>query len=78
MPCDRVNDVIESDDCQVIWKQNLCVHSDYWTEVGGNIDEYYTLRHEIIKGMLSKSELEYISGENGLNTIRRKWLNVQY
>ena len=72
MPCDRVNDVIESDDNQVIWRQNICVHSDYWTKVGGNVDVYYTLRNEIIKGMLSKSDLEYIPNENGLNIIRRK------
>lgn len=72
MPCDRVNDVIESDDNQVIWRQNICVHSDYWTKVGGNVDVYYTLRNEIIKGMLSKSDLEYITNENGLNIIRRK------
>jgi hypothetical protein len=72
MPCDRVNEVIESDAEQVIWSQNICVHSDYWTEVGGNIDVYYSLRHEIIKGMLSKSELEYISNENRINIIRRK------
>lgn len=77
MPCDRVNDVIESDACKVVWKQSICVHSDYWTKVRGNVDVYYTLRHEIIKGMLSKSNLEYIQDENGLNTIRRKWLNVQ-
>lgn len=72
MPCDRVNDVIESDEHQVVWKQNICVHSDYWTKVGGNVEVYYTLRHEIIKGMISKSDLEYVPNENGLNIIRRK------
>lgn len=72
MPCDRVNEVIESGDEQVIWSQNICVHSDYWNEVEGNIDVYYILRHEIIKGMLSKSDLEFISNENRINIIRRK------
>ncbi len=72
MPCDRVNELVESDDNQVIWRQNICVHSSYWAEVGGNINVYYTLRHEIIKGMLSKSEFEYLSNETGINTIRRK------
>ena len=72
MPCDRVNELIESDEHKLIWRQNICVHSSYWTEVGGNVDVYYTLRHEIIKGMLSKSEFEFISNETGVNTIRRK------
>lgn len=72
MPCDRVNELVESDEKQVIWRQNLCVHSSYWAEVGGNVDVYYTLRHEIIKGMLSRSDFEYIPNETGVNTIRRK------
>lgn len=72
MPCDRVNELVESDGNQVIWRQNICVHSSYWAEVGGNVDVYYSLRHEIIKGMLSKSDFEYIPNETGVNTIRRK------
>ena len=72
MPCDRVNEVIESDDDQVVWKQNSCVHSDYWENIGGDISVYYALRYEIIRGMFAKSNLEYIANENKLNIIRRK------
>jgi len=71
MPCDRVNEVIESDDNQVTWRQNICVHSNYWINVGGDIDVYYALRHEIIIGMLAETDLEYIANEDGLNIIRR-------
>ena len=72
MPCDRVNEVIESDNNQVVWRQNTCVHLDYWKNVGGDVSVYYALRDEIIKGMLSKSNLEYITNKYGLNIIRRK------
>lgn len=72
MPCDRVNEVIESDDDQVVWRQNGCVHSNYWINVNGDISVYYALRHEIIKGMLSKCDLEYITNEDDLNIIKRK------
>lgn len=72
MPCDRVNEVLESDNDKIVWKQNRCVHSDYWINVGGDIDVYYTLRHEIIKGMLAESGLEYMANDDGLNIIRRK------
>lgn len=72
MPCDRVNEIIESGENQVVWKQSVCVHSDYWKNIGGDVSVYYELRHEIIKGMLSKSNLEYIANENGLNIIKRK------
>lgn len=72
MPCDRVNELIESGDNQTAWRQNLCVHSDYWQNIGSDVSVYYELRHEIIKGMLSKSGLEYIVNEDGLNIIRRR------
>lgn len=71
MPCDRVNELIESDEEQCVWRQNICVHSDYWENIGSDISIYYELRHEIIKGMLSKSNLEFIANEDGFYVIKR-------
>jgi hypothetical protein len=53
MPCDHANSVVEESQEKVIWKRNLCVHSDYWQEVNGDIKIYYALREEFIKGALS-------------------------
>lgn len=52
MPCDHANSIEEESADKVIYKRNLCVHEEYWVAVGGNIDNYYTLRGEFIKGML--------------------------
>jgi hypothetical protein len=59
MPCDRANSVILSGDNEIIWKRNICVHQQYWDEFGGNIKDYYNLRDQFIKGLLSETELKY-------------------
>ena len=51
MPCDGVNTLVSESDKEIVWKRNHCVHKSYWDEVGGNVDVYYKLRMEIIKGM---------------------------
>ncbi|MBP8692140.1 MAG: hypothetical protein KBI20_07800, partial [Sedimentibacter sp.] len=55
MPCDRANSVISSKENEIIWKRNICVHRQYWDEVGGNIENFYNLRDEFIKGLLSET-----------------------
>lgn len=72
MPCDRVNALLESDSTQAVWQQTRCVHSVYWDEVGGDIAVYYSLRRNIIKGMLSKGGFEFTSTDDSINTIRRQ------
>lgn len=44
MPCDRVNVILESDENQIIWKTNKCLHSSYWEFVGGKVENFYNLR----------------------------------
>ena len=55
MPCDHANTVLSQDENEVIWKRNVCVHEQYWVAVGGNIQYYYQLREEFIKGMISNT-----------------------
>ena len=59
MPCDRANSVISSKENEIIWKRNICVHRQYWDEAGGNIKDYYKLRDEFIKGLLSQTGIRY-------------------
>jgi len=59
MPCDHANTVISQDAKQVVWKRNACVHEQYWVSVGGDITNYYMLREEFIKGMLSNTSASF-------------------
>lgn len=59
MPCDHVNAVVNQDENEAIWKRYECVHSKYWDEAKGNVNIYYALRDEFIKGLLSETGLKY-------------------
>lgn len=59
MPCDHANLLVSQEDHEIIWKRNLCVHENYWSEVGGDINMYYILREEYIKGLLTQADITY-------------------
>jgi len=71
MPCDHANSVLEENEEKVIWKRNTCVHTNYWEEVNGNINIYYSLREAFIKGYLKKTQLVYEKVDEVTNIIRR-------
>ena len=54
MPCDHANKVIKKGDTEVVWVRNLCVHSNYWDEVGGDIKIYYTLRDAWMEALVKE------------------------
>jgi hypothetical protein len=72
MPCDHANDVIEDTDQSVVWKRNNCVHKRYWEEVDGNVDNYYLLREEFIKGILEKTSIEFEKVDEVTSRIRKE------
>jgi hypothetical protein len=59
MPCDHVNTVVSQHNEEVVWKRNVCVHEQYWVSVGGDIRNYYLLREEFMKGMLSDVDASF-------------------
>lgn len=59
MPCDHANSLVSQEDHEIVWKRNVCVHENYWTEVGGDINNYYVLREEYIKGLLSEANIRF-------------------
>jgi len=59
MPCDHANSLVSQEDHEIIWKRNVCVHENYWSEVGGDINNYYILREEYIKGLLSRANISF-------------------
>ncbi|NLK99296.1 MAG: hypothetical protein GX271_01400 [Clostridiales bacterium] len=54
MPCDHANSIVEQSDDHLVWKRNLCVHTDYWDAVGADISIYYKLRDAWILGLVSE------------------------
>ena len=61
MPCDHVNQVIESDEDAVKWVRRICVHKELWAEEGVDVDVFYNLRGLWIKEFVKdlNSEFEY-------------------
>ncbi|MBP8692141.1 MAG: hypothetical protein KBI20_07805, partial [Sedimentibacter sp.] len=56
---------------EIIWKRNICVHRQYWDEVGGNIENFYNLRDEFIKGLLSETGIKYEKPDEERSRIYR-------
>ena len=56
MPCDQVMKVTESNPDKVVWEETQDLHSSFWNGQGAY---YYTLRAELIKGILADSGLTF-------------------
>ncbi len=41
MPCDRVNEVVESSEDSVTWIKSVDIHSKYWEAIGGDVNNFY-------------------------------------
>lgn len=52
MPCDHANRLLEQSEDELIWQRELCVHSSYWNEVGGDVKLYYELRDAWLTGLV--------------------------
>ncbi|SHH96763.1 hypothetical protein [Clostridium grantii] len=74
MPCDRINEIIESSNTELTWKRTRCLHKQYWDFVGGNVENYYILRESWIKAFLKSinEDLAYREIEDGLYKIQLK------
>ncbi|MBE6084142.1 MAG: hypothetical protein E7203_01500 [Selenomonas ruminantium] len=56
MPCDGVNIVTEKSEDHFSWEQRFDVHGDYWIKAGGKAEVYYTLRNQLIAGILFQTK----------------------
>lgn len=54
MPCDHANRVLKQSDTELLWTRNQCVHSEYWEELGGDIEVYYMLRDAWISALVKE------------------------
>jgi len=67
MPCDRVNEITENSDTEIIWRTAVDLHKNYWD----NINNFYYFRDSWINGFLSETGFKYTRTENGINKIGR-------
>jgi len=74
MPCDRVNEVVTSEEDIVEWKRRICVHEHTWNNEQGDVSYFYKLRSLWIKAFVSEinSNFEYIEREDEMKVIIRK------
>lgn len=73
MPCDRVNEVVASEENSIHWKRRICIHSDIWNEENGDVEYFYKLRSLWIKAFVNEvnSDFKYVELENGLMAIAK-------
>ena len=74
MPCDRVNEVVTSEENVVEWNRRICVHEDIWNKEQGDVNYFYKLRSLWIKAFVTEinPNFEYIEREDGAKVITRK------
>jgi hypothetical protein len=74
MPCDRVNEIIKSEENVVEWKRRICVHQDIWNKEQGDVNYFYKLRSLWVKAFVSEvnSNFEYIERDDNTRLISKK------
>lgn len=74
MPCDRVNEVITSNDEIVEWKRRICVHKEIWENEGVSVETFYDLRNQWISAFVKEmnNDYEYIELDNDIKAIRKR------
>lgn len=74
MPCDRVNEVIDSSEESIIWKRRVCVHKNIWENEGILVDVFYELREHWINAFVNtmNNDYEYVKLEDNIQSIRHK------
>ena len=72
MPCDMVEDILESSPERVVWKRVADVHAEYWNAIGGNSAYYWKIRSAITRGMLEGTQLEFLDNGENIFEIKKK------
>lgn len=73
MPCDRVNEIIDSSEEMIKWTRRICVHKDIWNAENIDVKYFYDFRGLWIKAFISElnKDFEYIEIDNDTRVIRK-------
>ena len=74
MPCDRVNEVVSSDENEFVWETTTCLHKPYWEQVKGDVRNFYALRDVWVSAFVNtlNPAFSYQRTEDKKNKIVRK------
>lgn len=74
MPCDRVNEIVSSNDNEFVWQTSICLHTPYWQKVHGNVSNFYELREAWVKAFVEKLNpyFTYVRSAENTHRISRK------
>lgn len=54
MPCDRVDEIIDSNDLKIHWRKRICVHREIWETAGVDVRVFYELRDLWMKAFVTE------------------------
>lgn len=71
MPCDRVDEIIESTELKIYWRKRICVHRDIWEKAGVDVSIFYQLRALWMKAFVTEvnSDFHFADLEDGTMII---------
>lgn len=74
MPCDRVNQIVKSEEEIVEWTRRICVHKEIWEKENVEVNTFYGLRSLWIKSFIQEvnDEFCYIEKQDGIKVIEKK------
>lgn len=74
MPCDRVNEIISSNEESIQWKRRVCVHKEIWENESISVDVFYNLRNEWINAFVVEMNniYEYVQLDESIQVIRKR------
>lgn len=74
MPCNRVNEVISSDDNKFEWRTTTCLHKPHWEMVSGDVRNFYALREGWVKAFIEtlSPSFYYVKTDDGKQKVARR------
>lgn len=72
MPCDRVNEVVQSDDDIIKWNVTTDIHKKYWDNVSGDVERFNNYINSWVNTFICNSSENFIyKNINNQNIIER-------
>ncbi len=70
MPCDKVSEILSSDENEYMWKNTRCLHEGHWQRANGDVSVFYSLRTSWIKSFVNEINGHFSFEELPENTYR--------
>lgn len=71
MPCDRINQLLEKKEDEIIWEETRDIHKEYWIREGVDPSIYRRLRKKMMEGILWETDYQ-VQEEASVYKLTRK------